>query len=222
MKRKPNLLHIFIGVDIVLGLLAVIIFGYLFTSVRMNRNTVQAATTPHSPHMEPETISSSAPTPPPVPAPSPTPEPFTVYETEQFRFSYDSERLTLSDRSGEVGQTAIALTVDGENLPRLDIQVLEDFPAIFGQEDFRMLARIAVQAYFAESPVEILENSFVMEETQCTAELSVPATEASPALEVSVRLIRRGDHGVLAMGLAQENTANQTALQEVLGSLVCY
>lgn len=219
MKRKrPSLLQIFIGVDMALLLVACIIFGWIFSALHKPENKVLTATADPSAVVSPPESVPPSPSCPPVP--THTPEPLTVYETEWFSFSYNAGVWTPTDRSSEAGRTAVCLTAPGEDLPRLDIQVLEAFPSVFGQEDFRLLARAAVQAYFAETPAEIAEHDMVMEKEVCTAAFVVPAAEDSPALEATVQLGLCNGHGVLSVYLTEEGAAENDALMAVLESIV--
>lgn len=198
-RKRPSLLQIFIGVDVVLLVIACIIFGGIFSALHQPEDAALTASAAPSAAASPS--ESKTPSPSPTPAPTPTPEPLTDYETEWFSFSYNAGEWTLTDRSSEVGRAAVCLTAPGAHLPRLDVQVLEGFPTAFGQEDFRLLARAAVQAYFAEAPVELAEQDMVMGKERCTAAFHIPAAEDSPSLEATVRLFPRGGIRCVGCGL---------------------
>lgn len=220
MKHKRNLVHLFLGLDAALLLVAVVIFGYIFASVRERPS--EAPTTTPAPTPQATEAETPSPSPTQTPSPSPTPEPLAVYETEQFRVSYQPQRLTLSDRSGEVGRTSVALTSGGLELPRVDIQVLEGMLGI-SRDDFQLLAQAAASGYFAGGSPETEVLDMVMEETGYTAELQIAATEASPALRLRVRLIPGTAYGVLAICLTPEGTDQETqdSLLEALQSVTC-
>ncbi len=215
MKKK--VFYIFVGLDIVLFITAVVVFGYLFAAFRETRIESQAASQP--PQISESAVEMLSPSPIQTPTPTPTPTPQSVYETERFRIIYNPQELTLTDRSGETGRTAITLAAAGQDMPRLDIQILETESPRISQEDFAVLAQASAAAYFADNPAEMTVSNPVMEESVYLAELQIAASDVSPAMEAQIRWIPGTDYGVLAVCLIPQD-ADPAWLPDALSSLV--
>lgn len=219
MNRRPTQKQLFIGficVDVLLLLAAILLFGYIL-SHRGNSNTVPEVVAPTS-------TASVSPSPSPAFTPTPTlavtPQPLQTASFTAFQFSYDAKQMTVQDRSQEVGGETVAVTGSNDDIPRVDIQVLEPLPGLT-QSQFETLARSAVRTYFAAPPEDISLEDSVTGLTEYSAQLVLPETVGSPAMVAHIRLLLGSKYSILAICLLPEDTDVETAsaFRDILNSV---
>ena len=132
------------------------------------------------------------------------------WQNSTLAFQYDTASMWVSESGGVISVTDQA----GSTLPRADIQVLSDAEDLT-ETEFSSLAGAAVRAYFSFEPAE---DAVVV--TACSvaggvyeAELTVDATDVSPAMLAWVRL----EDGILtSMLLEADADADTIALWQTL------
>lgn len=209
MKRKPSPKQLFLGficLDVLLLLAAVLLFGYILSH---RSGTEKASTVTAVPTAAAPTSLSPSPRFTPTPAPTTTPEPMQTATFASFQFTYADEQLTVTDRSQELETDAVAITASG-NIPRVDIQSLPPLPGL-SQTQFEILARSAVQTYFAHPPEVISLEDSSMSQTEYSVRLDLSETADSPRLSAHVRLLLGGQHSILVVCLLSEDADMETA-----------